>query len=354
MAKIHDFNEFLYQQEQAPKLPKSLDSHNTSMKNNQSKEIVEVVHDYLYCIQSQSLGITDGKAAALIFLSLRSELYDDERDREVAQELFVEIMRTLSEMGRSPDRIFLTGDTGAVRAITFLMDLGIIERSPEIDLILRKNLDRKTSVNSIPSIPVPDPDIYGEAIAYLSLLREGEHTPQRYSLQEYLISLTDQCLRLLTEPVPPLYRPEDMRPSFMHSILRFADGILGKGIYPFKARRIISLIRSRRQAPSDFTEDRDIHTAILDFLAGDRDAVSRHLRQADTASLPGDLSILSRFSIVYSRPELLSAGLAEVGEVIIKDMIGDTSPESASRTFNLASGLMYLELVRRHSRETTT
>ena len=297
-------------------------------------------------MQAGSLGIADGKAGALIFLSLRSELHDDGEDREKAQGLFTEIMQTLTDPGRSPDRAFLTGDPGAVRAVTFLSELGLIEQSRDLDRLLRLSLDRRNFINSIPSIPIPDPDVYGEAIAYMSLFREEEETLERYSLQEQLISLTDNCLRLLEDPVAPLYHPGDMRTSFRHSILRFATGIRDKGIFPYKARRIISSIRDHVAETGDSMSNPDIHSAILLSLLGDRSAVAECLRRQKGNALVEDLAQLSLFSMAYSLPGLLAEGLEGTDPQTLtgccKDAIEtNTDP---SQIMTLASGLMYLEM----------
>lgn len=309
-------------------------------------EDIKLGQEYFRDFNIKSLGMSDGKGAALIFLSLRSELYDDENDREKAQELFTEIIRVLSSNRPSPDRTLLTGDTGAVRAVTFLSDLGLIEQDPDIDRILRLSLERRNFINSIPSIPMPDPDVYGEAIAYLSLFRDEDETLERYSLQEYLISLTDNCLRLLEDPVPPLYHPKDMRPSFRHSILRFAMGIRDKGIFPYKAQRIISSIRYHVAELENSSSNSDIHSAILRSLLGDHNAVTECLRRQKDNALLEDLAQLALFSMAYSLPWLLAEGLEGTDPQTLtgccKYAIETNTDPSPIMT--LASGLMYLEM----------
>lgn len=308
--------------------------------------LIEQTYLQLQSFNRNSIGIADGKAAALIFLSLRSELYDDENDREMAQELFTEIMQTLIDQRRSPDRAFLTGDPGAVRAVTFLMEIGLIEESADIARLLRHNLDRRNFINTIPSIPMPDPDVYGEALAYLSLFREEDETLDRYSLQEYLISHTDNCLRLLENPVPPIYHPKDMYPSFRHSILRFAMGIREKGIFPYKAQRIISSIRNHVDEIEISTSKPDIHTAILRSILGDRYAIAECLRGKKENALLEDLSQLALFSKVYSLPHLIAAGMEAADTNALRNCIRDASGDNTNfyKIMTIASGLMYLEI----------
>lgn len=299
--------------------PQSLSSH--------------VAYSHLPEIPTDSIGISGRKSAALIFLSLRSELYGDGDDRVRAQSLFTEIMETLADHSRTPDRMFMTGDPGAVRSVTLLTELGLIEPDPEISRILRNALERRNFINTIPSIPMPDPDIYGEALAFLSLFRDNDETLERYSLQEYLISLTDNCLRLLTEAVPPLYDPTDMKPSFRHSILRFALGIREKGIFPSKAQRIVSVIRDNVRR-KEGRGDTDIHDAILRHMLGDREALRKYIGRLSPSDRLSDLSQLALFSMAYARPDLLADGLQGVGDAAI----------DAEHSLNLASGLMYLQL----------
>lgn len=306
-------------------------------------DLIERAYPLSPCLMTDSIGIADGKAAALIFLSLRSELCGDEADREKAQSLFTEIMETLADGSRTPDRTFMTGDPGAVRSVTFLTELGLIETDHTIDRILRNALERRNFINTIPSIPMPDPDIYGEAISFLSLFPEDDESLWRYSLQEYLISLTDNCLRLLTEAVPPLYDPTDMKTSFRHSILCFALGIMEKGIFPSKAKRIVSAIKD--YAPNNLSS---IHSAITHSLLGESDAVGEHMRKVAPENAPADLSQLALFSMAYACPQLLAEGVAAAGKKTLEKIIDSgymaaTTPMSA---VTIASGLMYLKLTR--------
>ena len=315
---------------------------NTFTESPQSTQNLVVCSD-LPDIQTDSIGIAGGKSAALIFLSLRSELYGYGDDRVRAQSLFTEIMETLADHSRTPDRIFMTGDPGAVRSVTLLTELGLIEPDPEISRILRNALERRNFINTIPSIPMPDPDIYGEALAFLSLFRDNEDSLERYSLQEHLISLTDNCLRLLTEAVHPLYDPADMKPSFMHSILRFALGIREKGIFPSKAQRIVSVIRdnTHRKEGCDKT---DIHAAILRHMLGDQEALRRYIGRLSPSDRLSGLSQLALFSMAYAIPDLLADGLQGVSEAAI----------DAEHSLNLASGLMYLRLTNTNKRHNDT
>ena len=310
-------------------------------------DLIERAYPLSPCLMTDSIGIADGKAAALIFLSLRSELCGDEADREKAQLLFTEIMETLADGSRTPDITFMTGDPGAVRGVTFLTELGLIETDHTIDRILRNALERRNFINTIPAIPMPDPDIYGEAIAFLSLFREDDESLWRYSLQEYLISLTDNCLRLLTEAVPTLYDPADMKPSFRHSILRFALGIMEKGIFPSKAERIVSAIKDYVHHDHG-SQEACIHSAITRSLLGDRDAVGEYMRKVAPEAALADLSQLALFSMAYACPRLLAEGVAAAGEKTLAKIIDSgyvtaTTPMSAVTT---ASGLMYLKLTR--------
>ena len=301
-------------------------------------------------LRNDSTGIADGKGARLIFLSLRSELYNDESDREKAQDLFMEIIDILADNNHQPDRLFLTGDTGAVRAITLLTEIGLIERDVNIDRILRTHLNKRYFINSIPSVPMPDPDIYGEALAYLSLFKKDEESPERYALQEYLISMTDNCLRLLTDPVFPIYSPDEMRTSLRHSILHFASGIRDNGIFPYKAERIISIIKDYAGNISNETGYLDIHQAILLHLIGNHDAIARHIRHASERTIISDLAQLALFSMIYSRPDLLADGLVATDrEILGRGLREATASSKTGMLTSIASGIMYGKILQTHS-----
>ncbi|MCM1141601.1 MAG: hypothetical protein NC453_23765, partial [Muribaculum sp.] len=166
--------------------------------------------------KNPSISLIGGKTGMLLLSSLYSSCFTDEHVRELSGEIFNSALREVKFYNRS----FLTGNLGFVWAVNYLKRKDIVDSSPTLEKTLREILNLKP-LNNIAPVYIPDPGtFYDEAITVLSFLNE-EDTLQRYSFQERLIGIMDDCERLLTYTVPGIYNHSDMKCSFLHSLVYF-------------------------------------------------------------------------------------------------------------------------------------
>ncbi len=266
------------------------------------------------------INLMGGKTGLLLFTSLYSSLFEDERLRDISEKIFNCALKDAKYFNRS----FLTGSLGFVWAVNHLKELDIIESTPNLEKDLKGILNLKP-LNNIAPVYIPAPGIfYDEAITVLSFLNE-EETLQRYSFQERLIGIVDDCERLLTYTIPGLYDPADMKCSFLHSMVYFLMRVNEIGIYPTKTRKIIDMVPWNKYLDSDKT----VHSEILSYLR------SRHL--SDTINngysqqFAENLSLTGYYSMIYNTPKMF-----------IEDL--ERRPDSLTKISKmLASGSLHFE-----------
>lgn len=308
-----------------------------------TEEMIHIIHQRMADMEWDRMSLKDGKIGAFIFYSLYSEIYDSEADREKAQTIFLEIIEDFNHNYGRLDRIFLKGAMSFVWAVGFLKKKDMIEDSPALDSILRRYLDCRNYINTIPSVPFPDKCFYGEGVCYMSLFRE-EDTLERYALQEYLLSMIDNCGRMLTASVDPIYDPEDMELSFLHSVLYFLKETNRHNIYPTKADRLISLIREKYNNH----KGQSIDSGILGYLLGYGFEYGRSSANSimEPEKICKELSEVSLYSMIYSDHGILDAYIENIGEAAlgsVRDYIA-TSVSASLSVMGVGCGLLFNRL----------
>lgn len=308
------------------------------------QELLSLISTKLSAEKCRSISLVNGKIGLLLFFALFSENQNDDISREKANDLFSELIQTVVREIRTLDRKFFNGALSIIWACRLLMKLDIIENSDELSSILEKYFSNKYYLNIAPSILLPDDFFYGEAITALSLF-EDEETLKRYSLQEHLIAMVDYCERLLTTPVPGLFSPDEIEPSFLHSMMFFLTRIEALGFYPTKVRHLYEIIHNRMQSD---THPTDLHSSLLYYIIYGTYPDISTLLSSDIPNLCHTLSFVGLYSVIYENPSMLFDILKDLSDTttcaLIKYVESDTKDSNCLIGF--AIGLMYAEITK--------
>lgn len=186
-------------------------------------------------------GLKGGKMGLTVFFALYSDSFSNNRSRKLSAKILYNLLQDIASL---PYGLVL-GKLGIAWSLYLLCKRGILERDEPLDdlfkSILREYICRQYSK---PIQLIAGDDLFSGGI-YMLRQRNTDSSLERYSVDEGLIGLVDECERQLTQSIKYIYRPEDMPLSRLHSILFFLTQISEKKIYPYKANALLCHVKER-------------------------------------------------------------------------------------------------------------
>lgn len=182
-----------------------------------------------------------GKMGLAVFFALYSDSFSNNSSRKLSAKILYNLLQDISLLPYG----LVSGKMGIAWSLYLLYQRGILEKDEPLDdlfkSIRREYIYRQ---HSKPVQLIAGDDLFSEGI-YMLRQRNTDSLLERYSVDEGLIGLVDECERQLTQSIKYIYRPEDMSLSRLHSILFFLTQISEKKIYPYKANALLCHVKER-------------------------------------------------------------------------------------------------------------
>lgn len=252
------------------------------------------------------LGLKDGKVGVLLFCALYSELLQQSRLRNRCHQLLVEVIEDIPSM---QGKLF-SGSWGVLWTLQLLIDKKILEKDEALDMVIQpiKNNCQFWYADA-PIRIVEEDNLFSEGICTYCQWNK-EDTLERYSTEERLIGLVDECERLLTSNISDIYVPEkDMTVSLLHSIIHFLTMLKQHDIYPYRAEQLLKEVTNFQCIQKGTLADR----YILSSLLSEKDILFP-IRE-DDATLYDFLAEVGFYSLLYDSPTLFYAAYHHLEEV---------------------------------------
>lgn len=248
-----------------------------------------------------------GKMGLCLFLALYSELTQNSKVRSVAVSVLNEACRSVRSLPCS----LLYGNMGIIWGIKYLSRKGILEENGEIfNLYTYVMNEYMRCFSSMPVQIVKDDRLFSGGIFMFQQWNE-EDSLERYSLDEKLIGMVDECERQLKLTIKNIHEPNKMSLSMIHSILFFLLKMDEVDIYPYKTKHLIEYVPKVYCAldKNSFSDDYIYHVLMdddvkkMDFNGLDNDALFRFV---------GEVGF---YSLLYNIPNIFNLALNQVMEI---------------------------------------
>lgn len=207
---------------------------------NEVNKILDNIYNRIFAheISDIHMGLKGGYAGLFVFYSLYSEVKEDTKARDKAQNI-LEICLSYN-LENKPCTLW-TGYLGLVWSIQYMEQVGILES----DSFLHKIY--KTCNNAcffyFSSFPVKydfNDDMFSMGLYFLKLIYQTD-TIQFYYHTEQVLKLIENCDQFLNKSIEGIYIPENMSLRLFHSIYYFLLETHKRRIYPVKTRQLLYL-----------------------------------------------------------------------------------------------------------------
>lgn len=260
--------------------------------------ILKLIYRYIHRIDIgyPPLGLQGGKVGVMLFYVLYSELLQLPRLRSKCSILVVEAIDDIPYM----EGKLLHGCWGALWALQLLANKMILEIDEEFSKVLQPiKIDYLYSYLNTPIQIIEEDNLFSVGICTYCQWSE-EETLERYSTEERLIDLVDECERLLTLTIFDIYTPEEeMTSTLLHSLTHFLTKMKQYGIYPYKTEQTLQKIGKfyQRMEKSSLT-DRYILSSLLP------EEETQFPSKEDDKTIYNFLAEVEFYSLLYDTPTL--------------------------------------------------
>lgn len=184
-----------------------------------------------------------GKIGLVVFLALYSDSFSNNSSRKLSTMILYNLLQDISSFPYG----LVSGKMGIAWSLYLLYQRGILEQDePLHDLFKSIRNEYIYHQHSKPVQLIAGENLFSGGIYMLQQRSSStDSSLERYSADEGLIGLVDECERQLTQSIKYIYRPEDMPLSRLHSILFFLKQIGEKKIYPYKANALLCHVKER-------------------------------------------------------------------------------------------------------------
>lgn len=181
-------------------------------------------------------GLKGGKIGLLIFMALYYELTGNGKARNLAGS----ILHNVRKERRAHHCTFMDGSLGLAWALYLLSQKGVMEHDASLENLQGSIfLDFMHNHYHSPLLLTIEDNLFSAGIYTLKQLPDGESF-ERYSVEERLISMIDECERQLTESFQGLHSPERLSLPAINSYLYFLGTCVKKRIFPYKAGLLLN------------------------------------------------------------------------------------------------------------------
>lgn len=239
-------------------------------------------------------GLRGGKMGWCLFLAIYSEISGNSRARHLSSVLMSETLICVRSMPTG----LTEGLGGIIWALEYLKAKNMIEMDENLRKIYNYAMTERM-VNSSTSATHNLEDPFLTSALYSLFSYKPAETAAHYMNVENLIYLTDECERIMTEPVKELYDPKQLPVSMLTSMLYFLKKVDAWHIYPFQIGRLLKLV------PILFEEIKGSNTLddyAYHVLMSDKSCVLEIKGTvSEAAKLLGTLGF---YSLIYDCPEM--------------------------------------------------
>lgn len=228
----------------------------------------------------ESNGLINGRLGivyiyAMYFFYTNNDIYINK-----CHQLLKEIINERRQMNSS----LLRGKWGLLWVLETLLSNGILEDSYEISSIIREIANDYLSYMFDSPVHINEDDmIFSQGFCALRQLRD-DNSLSCYYLKEKLISYIDECEFLLTERLPPIYKPTDLSELYVISIYYFLSQV--KYLYPTKCEELLEL-------------------AAPKWINSNGLNIKPHIKEIGLINNSHSLSILGFYSEIFMSPIIL-------------------------------------------------
>lgn len=246
-----------------------------------------------------------GKIGLAVFFALYSDSFNNNSSRKLSAKILYNLLQDISSLPYG----LVSGKMGIAWSLYLLYQRGILEQDePLHDLFKSIRSEYIYRRHTQPIQLIAGEDLFSEGI-YMLRQRNTDNPLERYSADERLISLVDECERQLTQSIKYIYRLEDMSLSRLHSILFFLKQISEKKIYPYKANKLLCHVKERF---SQMKEKPICDEYIYHFLMQDDKAiVPTNLEDRNLFLFMGELGF---YSLLYDNQGIFQSAWQQVEE----------------------------------------
>ena len=246
-----------------------------------------------------------GKIGLAVFLALYSDSFNNNSSRKLSAKILYNLLQDISSLPYG----LVSGKTGIAWSLYLLYQRGILEQDEPLDDFFKSiRSEYIYRQHSQPVQLIAEEDLFSGGI-YMLQQRRTDSSLERYSVDEGLIGLVDECERQLTQSIKYIYRPEDMSLSRLHSILFFLKQISEKKIYPYKANELLCHVKERF---SQMKEKPLCDEYIYHFLMQDDKAIVP--TNAEDRNLFLFMGELGFYSLLYDNQEIFQSARQQVEE----------------------------------------
>ncbi|MBE6286737.1 MAG: hypothetical protein E7099_00905 [Mediterranea massiliensis] len=266
------------------------------------EKLLRKIYKQLSKMEKDKLGLKDGQVGLMLFMARYTNQCHSIRSYRQTERLLNEVISDLSQM----KGCLLHGSWGVLWALQKMIDCSILEKDEPLHRVMESiKFNCLSAYVAVPVRLVEEDYLFSEGICIAKLWKE-EETLERYSIEERLITLVDECERLLTIEIPGIYTPRMLldHPSLLHSMIHFLQQMQQRGIYPYKSAHLLQQVEAfclphlKRFPPLDVY----LITAQLPHV----ETLYPQLKSKQYEELFRFLGEVGFYSLLYQSPELFA------------------------------------------------